>query len=246
MATPHNQAQAGEIAKTVLLPGDPLRAKYIAETYLTEAKQFNHVRNALGYTGYYEGKRISVMGTGMGCPSMGIYSYELIHMYGAKNLIRIGSCGAFHSQLKLGDLVLAMGVSSDTNYAAQYDLKGNLSATASFELLQTAVAGAKKQQVRYHVGNVFCTDVFYRKKGATQGWEDMGVLAAEMESFALYCNAAAAGVKALSILTVSDLLADGQSMTAEEREKGFRDMMEVALLTAREAEKQFPCDPPEE
>ncbi|MDR2630526.1 MAG: purine-nucleoside phosphorylase [Spirochaetaceae bacterium] len=233
MSTPHNNAEKGEIAKSVLLPGDPLRAKFIAEHYLSGAKCFNEVRGALGYTGTYKGVPVSVMGTGMGCASMGIYSYELIHHYGCTSLIRIGSCGAFTEKLNLGDLVMAIGASSDTNYAGQYRLGGgNFSATASFRLLSKAVSEAEKQKAPFMVGNVYCTDVFYRPQRIPDVWKNMGILAAEMESFALYCNAAVAGVDALTILTVSDQLVTGRSMTSEEREKSFNDMMVVALETA--------------
>lgn len=232
MATPHNNAERGDIAKTILLPGDPLRAKYIAENYLENPKQFNAVRGVYGYTGTYKGKEISVMGTGMGCASMGIYSYELIHFYGVENLIRIGSCGGFTDDLELGQLIMAMGSCSDTNYARQYELPGNYAATASFDLLRAAVAKAEEQDVTFSVGNVLSTDVFYRKPGATKPWEDMGVLAAEMESFALYCNAAAAGAKALSIMTVSILLPSGKQMSSEQTETGLHNMIQVALDTA--------------
>ncbi len=232
MATPHNGAERGDIAKTILLPGDPLRAKYIAENYLEDAKQFSNIRGMYGYTGTYKGKEISVMGTGMGCASMGIYSYELIHFYGVENLIRIGSCGGFTDDLELGQLIFAMGACTDTNYGAQYQMPGNYSATASFDLLREAVDQAEVREVTFDVGNVLSTDVFYRKPGATKAWEDMGVLAAEMESFALYCNAAAAGVNALSILTVSIVLTTHEEMSNEQRETGLNNMIEVALETA--------------
>lgn len=237
MSTPHNSAQKGDIAKTILLPGDPLRAKYIAETYLTDVKQFNRVRNMFGYTGSYQGREISVMGTGMGCASMGIYSYELIHFFGVRNLIRIGSCGGCKDKLNLGDLVIAMGSSSDTNYAAQYQLNGNYAATASYPLLAEAVKQSEKADIPYVVGNVLSTDIFYRPEGI-DAWEKMGILAVEMESFALYCNAAAADVNALTMLTVSDLLNSDQAMTAKEREVGFQNMMEVALNTAWVSEEK--------
>lgn len=232
MPTPHNGAERGDIAKTILLPGDPLRAKYIAENYLEDAKMFSDVRGMYGYTGTYRGKKVSVMGTGMGCASMGIYSYELIHFYGVENLIRIGSCGGFNEDLELGQLIFAMGACTDTNYAGQYQLPGNYSATASFSLLREAVAEAESREITFDVGNVLSTDVFYRKPGATKAWEDMGVLAAEMESFALYCNAAEAGVNALSILTVSIVLPTHEEMSNEQRETGLNNMIEVALETA--------------
>lgn len=232
MATPHNTAQPGDIAETVLLPGDPLRAKFIAETYLEDARQFNAVRNMFGYTGTYGGKRLSVMGTGMGCASMGIYSYELIHSYGVKNLIRIGSCGAMQEHVRLGDLVMAMGASTDTNYAHQYKLPGSFSATASFDLLFRAQQAAEKKGYSYVVGNVMSSDVFYDEAEEWKEWKKMGILACEMESFALYCNAARAGVNALAIFTVSDSLVSGEGMTVTERQNGLSCMMEVALEAA--------------
>lgn len=232
MSTPHNAAKMGDIAETVLLPGDPLRAKFIAENFLTDPVQFNSVRNMFGYTGTYEGKRVSVMGTGMGCASIGIYSYELIHMYGVKNLIRIGSCGGMTEAVKLGDIVMAAGASTDTNYAHQYQLPGTFSAVASFDLLEKAVEEAKKNQFPFVVGNVVSSDVFYGETEEWKIWAKMGVLAAEMESFALYCNAARAGVNALAIFTVSDSMVSHEEMSAEERQTGFTNMMKVALGVA--------------
>lgn len=232
MPTPHNAAKTGDIAETVLLPGDPLRAKVIADTFLTDAVQFNTVRNMFGYTGYYKGKRVSVMGTGMGCASIGIYSYELIHMYGVKNLIRIGSCGGMQESVKLGDIVMAAGASTDTNYAHQYHLPGSFSAVASFDLLSRAVEEAKQQQFPYVVGNVISSDIFYGETEEWRDWAKMGVLAAEMESYALYCNAARAGVNALAIFTVSDSMVSKEEMSAEERQNGFTNMMKVALGVA--------------
>lgn len=232
MGTAHNSANMGDIAETVLLPGDPLRAKFIAETYLEDVVQFNSVRNMFGYTGTYKGKRISVMGTGMGCPSIGIYTYELIHMFGVKNLIRIGSCGAMHESVKLGDIVMAAGSCTDTNYAHQYNLPGTYTAIATFDLLRKAVDAAEKFEFPYVVGNVLTSDVFYDENAAWKQWAKMGVLAAEMESYALYCNAAKAGVNALAIFTVSDSIVSKEEMSAEERQTGFRNMMEVALEVA--------------
>lgn len=232
MSTPHNAAKMGDIAETVLLPGDPLRAKFIAENFLTDPVQFNSVRNMFGYTGTYEGKKVSVMGTGMGCASIGIYSYELIHMYGVKNLIRIGSCGAMKEEVKLGDIVMAAGASTDTNYAHQYQLPGTFSAVASYGLLSKAVEEAEKNQFPYVVGNVVSSDVFYGETEEWKIWAKMGVLAAEMESFALYCNAARAGVHALAIFTVSDSMVSHEEMSAQERQTGFTSMMKVALGVA--------------
>ncbi len=232
--TPHIGAQLGDIAETVLLPGDPLRAKYIAETFLTDAVQFNAVRNILGYTGYYNGKRVSVMATGMGCPSMGIYSYELIHGYGCKNLIRIGTCGAMQPQVKIRDVVMAMGVSTNSNYLNCFGLEGSYSCICSFDLLKKAVDVADKFGMKYHVGNILCSDNFYYPEKPKTGldWTDMGILACEMESAALYSNAAHAGVNAFSMFTVSDSLVTGEVTTAEERQTSFTDMMKIALELA--------------
>ncbi len=230
MTTAHNSAKKGDIAETILLPGDPLRAKFIAENFLEDVTQFNGVRNMFGYTGTYNGKRVSVMGTGMGCASIGIYSYELIHFYGVKNLIRIGSCGAMDPKLNLYDIVLGIGSSTDTNYAHQYNLPGTYSATASFDLLSKAKQIADENNIKTVVGNILSSDIFYNADPeAWKKWAKMGVLAAEMESFALYCNAAVAGVNALTILTVSDSIVNHQETTPEEREKGFTNMMKIAL-----------------
>jgi len=230
MTTPHNSAIKGNIAETVLLPGDPLRAKFIAENFLKDVEQFNAVRNMFGYTGTYNGKKVSVMGTGMGCASIGIYSYELIHMYGVKNLIRIGSCGAYDENLKLFDIVLAIGASTDTNFAYQYDLPGTFSATASWELLSKAKKTADDNNIHTVVGNIVTSDIFYHDNPDDwKKWAKMGIVAAEMETYALYCNASRAGVKALTILTVSDSIANKTDTTAEQREKGFKDMMKIAL-----------------
>lgn len=233
MSTPHNSAAKGQIAETVLLPGDPLRAKYIAENFLTDVEQFNGVRNMYGFTGTYKGKKVSVMGTGMGCPSIGIYSYELIHMYGAKNLIRVGSCGAFDPKLNLYDIVLAIGASTDSNYGAQYKLPGIYSATASWELLSKAKNVADDNNINASVGNILTSDAFYGDDGDSwKTWAKMGILAVEMETYALYCNANRAGANALTILTVSDSIVNQTETTAEQREKGFKDMMKIALELA--------------
>ena len=232
MATPHNTAEKGDIAKTVLMPGDPLRAKFIAENYLTDAKCFNEVRGMLGFTGTYEGKEVSVMGHGMGMPSIGIYTYELYHFYDCENIIRIGSAGSLQENVNVKDLVFAMAASSDSSYGNQYRLPGSFSPAADFGLLEKAVAAARELGVTFHVGNVLSTDVFYRNDNINDLYRDMGVLACEMESAALYMNAAEAKKKALTILTVSDHLYKNESMSAEERQTSFRDMMEVALRTA--------------
>ena len=237
MATPHNEAERGQIAESILLPGDPLRARFIAEHFLEGAECFNTVRNMLGYTGTYHGTRISVMGTGMGCPSIGIYSYELIHEYGVKNLIRVGSCGGIQKDLNVGELVMAMGASTDGAYGHQYELPGTYSAIGSYELLEKAVGAARERNHSFRVGNVLSSDLFYTETPEWQRWAKMGLLAIEMESYALYCNANRAGVRALGIFTVSDSIVNGEALSAKERETGFTDMMETALLTAAAMEE---------
>ena len=233
MSTPHIGAKMGDIAETVLLPGDPLRAKFIAETFLEDVVQFNTVRNMFGYTGTYKGKKISVMGSGMGVPSIGIYSYELIHFFGVKNLIRIGSCGAIQKDLQLYDVIFGIGASTNSNYAHQFNLPGTYSATASYELLEKAKKAADEKGTHVTVGNILSSDTFYTEDTTeVERWAKMGVLAIEMEAFALYCNAARAGVNALCILTVSDSIVNKEETTAEEREKSFTRMMEIALELA--------------
>lgn len=232
MGTPHNAAQKGEIAKTVLMPGDPLRAKFIAENYLEQVTCFNTVRNMLGYTGEYKGKKISVMGHGMGMPSIGIYSYELFEQYGVDQIIRIGSAGGLADDVDLMDIVIAMGASTNSNYAAQYKLPGTIAPIADYDLLRKAVEVAEEKNCRVRVGNVLSSDTFYTDdKDANDLWKKMHVLAVEMESAALYCNAARLGKKALCILTISDHLYSGKQLSADERQTGFKQMMEIALET---------------
>lgn len=233
--TPHIAALEGEIAETILLPGDPLRAQYIADHFLEQVTQFNATRNMLGYTGFYKGKRVSVMGTGMGCPSIGIYSYELIHFYGCKNLIRVGTAGALSDKLKMRDLVFGMGACTTSNFVRLFGLPGDYSCIASYELLSKAVDTAKTMGLSYQVGNILSSDMFYGPSKSVSGgmtWSDMGVLAVEMEAAALYSNAAAAGVNALCIVTISDSVVTGEATTAEERQSTFTDMMQVALSLA--------------
>lgn len=230
MSTAHISANKGDIKETVLLPGDPLRAKFIADTFLEDTIKFNAVRNMFGYTGTYNGKRVSVMGSGMGIPSIGIYSYELINFYGVKNLIRVGSCGAYNEDLKLYDIILGMGACTNSNYAHQYNLPGTFSAIASWDLLYKAKQIADEKSIDVHVGNILSSDVFYdANPDVYKKWKSMGVLAVEMEAYALYCNAQAAGVNALTILTVSDSLVTKLETTSSERETGFTKMMEIAL-----------------
>lgn len=233
MPTPHNAANKGDFAKTVLMPGDPLRAAYIAETYLQNPRQVTTVRNMLGYTGTYKGKPLSIMSAGMGMPSMGIYSYELYHEYDVDNIIRIGSAGALQEHLSLMDVVIAMTACTDSNYAHQFGLPGTFAPAADFGLLQQAVEAAKQQKVPVAVGTVLSTDVFYQLDGkANESWRNMGVLASEMECAALYMNAAKAGKRALGILTISDHLCTGEALDAKDRQLGFGKMMEVALELA--------------
>lgn len=233
MATPHNQALMGEIAKTVLMPGDPLRAKFLAKTYLQNVKQFNSVRNMLGYTGTYKGKKVSIMGSGMGMPSIGIYSYELFSYYGVENIIRIGSCGSFKEAVRLRDIIIVQGCCTDSNFAHQYELPGTYSAISDYGLLEKAVNKAKEKDVSYHVGNILSSDIFYHADQKTADkWASMGCLGVEMESYALFATAAYLNKKALTLLTVSDSLVSNEQTSAEEREKSFTAMMEIALEIA--------------
>ena len=227
--TPHNAAVEGQIAKTVLMPGDPLRAKLLADTYLENVEQFNTVRNMFGYTGTYKGQPVSVMGSGMGMPSIGIYSYELFNFYGVENILRIGSAGGLAPEVKLRDIVIGMSSSTDSNYPSQYGMPGTIAPTADFGLLSKAVAGAEKLGYPVRVGNILASDVFYTVDNSHSKWASMGVLAVEMESAALYLNAMYAHKYALTLLTVSDLPLTGEALTAEERQTSFTQMMEVAL-----------------
>lgn len=231
--TPHNGAKAGDIAKTVLMPGDPLRAKFIAETFLENVTCFNTVRNMLGYTGTYNGKKVSVMGGGMGMPSIGIYSYELFNFYGVDNIIRIGSGGGIADGIKVRDVVIGMSASTNSNYAAQYKLPGTYAPNADFGLLRKAVVAAEAKNIKTVVGNILSSDTFYDDNSEANAlWKKMNVLAVEMEAAALYMNAARAGKKALCILTISDHVFTGESLSAEDRQTSFREMMEIALEIA--------------
>lgn len=233
MSTPHNGAEKGDIAKTVLMPGDPLRAKYIADTYLKDVKCFNTVRNMFGYTGTYEGKEVSVMGGGMGMPSIGIYSFELYHFYDVDQIIRIGSAGGISDKVKVRDLVIGMGASTNSNFASQYKLPGTFAPIADFGLLRKAVEIAEEKNIPMAVGNILSSDTFYTDdETANDQWKKMQILCVEMEAAALYMNAARAGKKALCMLTISDHLYTGEALSAEERQTSFHEMMEVALKLA--------------
>lgn len=231
--TPHLEAKKGDIAETVLMPGDPLRAKFISDTFLENVKQYNSVRGMLGYTGTYKGKTVSVQGSGMGIPSIGIYSYELYNFYDVKNIIRVGTAGALNLDLKLKDIVIVNGACTDSNFAKQYNLNGMYTPTSTYELLETAVAEARKTNFVFKVGNVLSSDIFYRDdKDAMDMWQKMGVLAVEMESAGLFMNAARLRKNALCILTISDCIYSKEATTSEERQTAFTNMMEIALETA--------------
>ena len=238
MSTPHNSAAKGEIAKTVLMPGDPLRAQFIAENFLTDAKLVNNVRGIHGYTGTYQGVPVSVMASGMGMPSMGIYSHELFAFSDVENIIRIGSAGAMTERLKLRDVVAAQAACTNSNYIAQFGMPGTFAPIADFELLETAVAIAREKGVRMPVGNVLSSDNFYDASGKTMDWAKMGVLCAEMESAALYANAAYLGKRALSLLTISDSIVTGEELPAADRQTTFTQMMEIALGVAVAMDKK--------
>ena len=231
--TPHITAKLGDFADTVLMPGDPLRSKFIAENFLENAVLVNNVRGVNGYTGYYKGKRVSVMASGMGQPAIGIYSYELFNFYDVKNIIRIGSCGSFDTDLHARDIIIAMGACTNGNYAMQYNLPGTFCPIADFDLVRRAAELCEKAGVNYKVGNIFSSDTFYDDANSGMQWAKMGVLGVEMESAALYCNAARAGKKALCICTVSDsFIYPEENTTAEERQNSFTKMMEIALELA--------------
>ena len=232
MPTPHNSAAKGDFAKTVLMPGDPLRAKFIAETFLDAPRLVNNVRGVQGYTGTYKGVPVSVMASGMGMPSIGIYSYELFTQYDVDNIIRVGSAGAIRKDLKLGSIVAGMGACTNSNYAAQYGLGGTFAPIADFELLSAAVQSAKELGLTMPVGNLYSSDTFYDASGSSLKWAELGVLAIEMEAAALYCNAAYTGKRGLSICSISDNIVTGEELSPKARQTGFTNMMKLALETA--------------
>ena len=231
--TPHIHATPEDFGKTVLMPGDPLRAKFIAENFLTDARLVNNVRGIQGYTGLYNGVKVSVMASGMGMPSIGIYSYELYNFFGVENILRVGSAGALQMKVRVRDMILGMGASTNSAYGSQYGLGGTFAPICSYELLKAAVAESEKIGARYHVGNILSSDVFYNDDpNFNQKWIEMGVLGVEMEAAALYMNAAKAGKRALAICTVSDHILTGEALDSEARQNSFTDMMRVALNVA--------------
>ena len=238
--TPHINATPDDFAETVLMPGDPLRSKFIAENFLDSPELVNNVRGIQGYTGTYKGVRVSVMASGMGIPSIGIYSYELFNFFGVRNIIRVGSAGGMTEKVHVRDIVIGQGACTDSNYAAQFNLPGTFAPISDFKILSACVDTAKALGIdNYHVGNVLSSDCFYGDclglpdwKQPKNAWGKMGVLAVEMESAALYMNAARAGKRALGIFTVSDHLVTGESTSAEERQNSFTEMMKLALETA--------------
>lgn len=235
--TPHINATPEDFAKTVLMPGDPLRSRFIAENFLTDAKLVNNVRGVQGYTGTYEGTPVTVMASGMGMPSIGIYSYELFNFFGVENIIRVGSTGSLKMDVKVRDIVFAMGASTNSNYGRQFELPGTFAPIADYTLLKTAIEQADVVGADYHVGNVLSSDTFYdAQEDANDYWIKMGVLCIEMETAALYMNAAKAGKRALGLFTVSDHILTHEALDAEARQTSFTQMMEIALRTAKAME----------
>ena len=232
MSTPHNNAKKGDFAKTVLMPGDPLRAKFIAENFLTEPKLVNNVRGVQGYTGTYKGVPVSVMASGMGMPSIGIYSYELYTQYDVENIIRVGSAGAMRADMELGSVMAGQGACTNSNFADQYDLGGTYAPICDFELLMVAVESAKELGVKMPVGNLYSSDTFYDAAQRNMRFGKMGVMAVEMEAAALYCTAAYTGKRALAICSISDNLVNGTELSADDRQTTFTNMMKIALEVA--------------
>lgn len=236
--TPHINAKPEDFGKTVLMPGDPNRSKFIAENFLENVVLVNNVRGVQGYTGTYKNTKVSVMASGMGIPSIGIYSYELFNFFDVDNIIRIGSAGSMLENVKVRDLVIAEGACTNSEYQAQFGLRGHYSCIADFNILSKAVKAAENLNVNYHVGNVLSSDTFYDDDPeASIKWAKMGVICVEMEAAALYMNAARAGKKALAMLTISDSIITGEGLSAEDRQNTFTDMMKVALDTAVSLEK---------
>ena len=238
MSTPHISAEKGDFAKTVLMPGDPLRAKFIADTFLKDVRQVTGVRGMLGFTGTYEGRPISVMGSGMGMPSIGIYSHELYTQYGVENIIRVGSAGAMRADLELGSVVAGQGACTNSSFADQYELGVHYAPIADFDLLMAAVESARELGVKMPVGNLYSSDTFYDAAGRNDRMRKMGVMAVEMEAAALYCTAAYLGKRALAICSISDNLVLGTELTPEERQSTFTNMMKIGLEAAVKMARQ--------
>lgn len=236
--TPHIAATPDDFAKTVLMPGDPLRSEFIAKNFLTDARLVNNIRGVQGYTGLYKGVRVSVMASGMGMPSIGIYSYELYNFFGVENIIRVGSAGSLLPNVHIRDVVFGMAASANSSYVDTFDFPGRYAPVASFELLRSGVEEAERMGVRHHVGNLYSSDLFYADmKDVNERCAKMGVMAVEMEAAVLYANAARAGKNALAICTISDSLVTGEATSPEERQSTFTQMMEIALEVARKADK---------
>lgn len=246
MSTPHISAEKGDFAKTVLMPGDPYRAQFIAENFLKNARLVNDVRGIKGYTGLYKETKVSVMASGMGMPSIGIYSYELYNFFDVENIIRIGSAGSYNENVHVRDIVIAQAACTDSNYGEQFGLPGNFAPIADFGLVETAVKTAREMGLSFHVGNILSSDRFYGDNAGIPDWKQplncwakMGVLAVEMEAAALFMNAARAGKRAAAICTVSDSLITGEATSAEERQNSFTDMMKLALETAVKIKNKY-------
>lgn len=232
MPTPHNEAQKGQIAKTVLMPGDPLRAKLIAENYLEDAVLVNNVRGVQGYTGKWKGVPVTVMASGMGMPAISIYSWELYESYGVENIIRVGSAGSISNDVNLMDVVIAQGACTDSNINSKFGLPGIFCPIADYELMSRAIESAKEMNAEVKVGNIFSSDSFYSPTDINKKWSEMGVLAVEMEAAALYAVAAYWKKRALTICTISDHILKGEELPADERRTAFGQMIEIALNTA--------------
>ncbi len=231
--TPHIQASRGDFASTVLMPGDPLRSKFIAENFLTGAVLVNNVRGVQGYTGTYKGTRVSVMASGMGMPSIGIYSYELYTAFGVENILRVGTAGTIRKDIPVRDIVIGMGASTNSNFAVQYALPGVFAPLCSYRMLRECTLAAEEMGLRYHVGNVLSSDTYYGDTDSVPAWSKMGIMAIEMEAAALYMNAARLGKNALAICTISNNILTGEETSSEERQTAFTSMMELALQTAK-------------
>ena len=232
MPTPHNAAAKGDIAKTILMPGDPLRAKFIAETFFTDPKLFNNIRGVQGYTGTYKGVPVSVMASGMGMPSMGLYAYELYTQYDVDNILRVGSAGAMRADLALGSVVAGQGACTNSSFADQYELGGTFAPIGDFDLLMAAVESARELGVKMPVGNLYSSDTFYDAAGRNLRYAKMGVMAVEMEAAGLYCTAAYTGKRALAICSISDNLITGEELPPEDRQTTFTNMMKIGLEVA--------------